>query len=112
MTALVDPSLTISYEGPELGTELMGAVQANFFLPGIDREVAVLVNIPALEWLANELGIEPTQEWQEAAAARIGEFIIREQHGRGRIEALTFLGRSVFSEHPGLFEAIKSALAA
>jgi hypothetical protein len=112
MTALVDPPLNISYEGPGSGTELLGAVQANFFIDQSDREVAVLVNTPALEFLAGEMGVQADDAWNERAAAVIGEAVVRDQHTEGgRIEALTFVGKSVFDEIPGLLDHVKRVLA-
>lgn len=112
MTALVNEPLNIRYEGPGFGTELLGAVQANFFLDAFDREVAVLVNIPALQFLAGELGVEADDAWNERAAAVIGEAVVRDQHAEGgRIEALTFVGKSVFDEIPGLLDHVKRVLA-
>jgi hypothetical protein len=91
---------------------LLGAVQANFFLDKFDREVAVLVNIPALEFLASELGVTADDAWNERASAVIGDAVVRDQFAQGgRIEALTFVGKSVFDEIPGLLEHVKRALA-
>lgn len=112
MTALVNEPLNVRYEGPGIGTELLGAVQANFFLDAFDREVAVLVNIPALEFLAAEMGVTADDAWNERAAAAIGDAVVRDQYEQhGRIEALTFVGKSVFDEIPGLLEHVKRALA-
>ncbi len=112
MTTLVDPPLNVSYEGPGNGTELLGAVQANFFIDRYDREVAVLVNTPALEFLAAELGVEADDAWNERAAAVVGEAVVRDQYTEGgRIEALTFVGKSVFVEIPGLLDHVKLVLA-
>lgn len=112
MVDTAERPLTIRYQGPGRGTELLGAVQANFFVDDFDREYAVLVNEPALQYAAAELGVELTDAWRECATAVIGELVIRDHAATGKLEAIAFLGRSVFDEHPGLLEHLKRAFAA
>lgn len=103
-------SVEIIYEGPGTSTELMGATQANYIVPALDREFAVLVNEPTLQYLRDELGGEDTQEWREDMTRRVGELLIQRKIDRGIHDPIHFVGKRVFEEDPSLLEDLKRSL--
>jgi len=110
-----DSTKTVVYEGPGSGAELMGASQANFIVlePGADKEVAVLLNDPAAALLAEQLGVEATSEWREAATREAGLAVIRHHIARGdHLDSVIMISTATFAEHPELVGVVRSWLTA
>src|SRR5690606_30152533 len=94
----------IVYEGAGEGADIiMGASQANFIVvgPGADKECAVMVNDPAAQYLAEQLGAELTPEWREAITAKLGKQVIEQTLKDGRhLSSVIFISRAVLEAHP------------
>ena len=76
MTAAEQLESQVQYEGPGVGSELWGGVQANFLVTTPhhhSREIAVLLNDPALAYLAERTGSELTAEFGTGAARHVGD---------------------------------------
>ena len=113
MTQMVERELKIGYEGIGSGVgEIWGATQANFLVTGGPwpgwREVAVMLNDPACEMLAEALGVENDAEFRANAARRIGEAAIRERYQRlGNIDAVVTVSGADLESHPELIDALR-----
>lgn len=108
MTDATD-SPAIIYEGAGEGAELMGAEQANFFVPSLEREFAIFVNEPATLVVLGELSLEDTRENRELATRRLGELIVAWKIREHRLDPIAFVGSRVFDEEPALLEQIRQA---
>lgn len=97
----------IIYEGPGEGAELMGAEQANFYVPSLEREFAIFINDPAIAHVLQELGLEDTREQRIDVARRLGERIVDWKIRELRLDPIAFVGRRVFEEEPALLEALR-----
>lgn len=111
MVSVVDAATEIVYLGSDEDAALWGADQANFFVPSLDREFAVLTNEPAMLHVLGELGLEDTPETRLDVAARIGRLVIEKKIGEGRIDPIAFVGMQIFDDDPSLLEALKQPAA-
>ncbi len=87
MTALQQLESQVQYEGPGVGSELWGGVQGNFLVSWPHhhaREIAVLLNDPALAYLLGRTGGEDSPEFREGAARHVGDLwlqkLLKEGH--------------------------------
>ena len=87
MTAAEQLESQVQYEGPGVGSELWGGVQANFLVTTPHhhaREIAVLLNDPALAYLAERTAAELTPAFGEGAVRHVGDLwlqkLLREGH--------------------------------
>jgi hypothetical protein len=107
VTAMQEDAPTIIYEGPGEGTELLGALQANFYVPGLERDFAVFVNEPAIDFLREELGVEDTPETRQDITRRLGELIVARKIRHHLLDPITFAGKRVLDDDPSLLEDLK-----
>ena len=87
MTAAEQLESQVQYEGPGVGSELWGGVQANFLVTWPhhhSREIAVLLNDPALAYLMDRTAAVDTPEFREGAARHVGDLwlqkLLKEGH--------------------------------
>ncbi len=108
------PEVTIRYEGPGVGTELLAMTQANFLVarPGhAAKELAVMINDAAMEFLVEQLGGTNDRHFRDSAARVAGRIWIERHVPRvGRLEPLLVVSRATFDEDPGFADAIKAAV--
>jgi hypothetical protein len=109
MVATMDPpnGPAIIYEGPGDGAELMGADQANFYVPELDREFAVFVNAPLMMHVLSEVGLEDTRENREAVAQRLGGEIVGARIRYGILDPIAFVGLGVLDDYPDLLDRVR-----
>ncbi len=105
------PSAPILYEGPGEGAELMGAEQANFYAPGLEREFGVFINIPTLEYVMGELGIEDTPDNRQKLMEHLGRAIIERKVRASRIDPVTFVGKKALTDDPTILEEVRAKYA-
>lgn len=108
MVDTAEPPTEIVFQGVNRGSEIMGALQGNFLVPDIEREFAILVNVPTLDWLIQELGLEDTEENREELVSQIGGIVVRLKLESRRIDPLTFVGKHFLDEYPSVLEDLKS----
>lgn len=108
-------SVELYYQGPGIATETWGFTQANFLvaLPGrSDKESAILLNDPAARMLAEELGIEDSQENRERLARAAGEAWIPTLAATDTsIDSLITISVAFLNKHPEVLAGIKQAMA-
>lgn len=106
----------IDYEGPGEGGDYLGNAQANFVLRWHNhraREVSILVNEPALQYIAEQIGVEMDEATEERVVRAIGERLLqRYESGEGHIEPFIWVSRSLLQRAPELVEHVKTTLAA
>ena len=117
MTTLQENEASIQFEGLGSGAhELFGGTQANFLInvPGrSDREIAVLVNDPTMEFLAERLGVENTQEFRDRAAEVVGRLWITRAMDRGlRVPPAITISRNLLEQNPDFVTEVEAALRA
>lgn len=117
MTTVRENEASIQFE--DLGTgayEIFGGTQANFLLsvPGRSaREVAVLVNDPSMEFLAERLGVENTQAFRDRAAEVIGRLWITRALDQGlHLAPAITISRNLLDQHPDFVAEVEAALRA
>jgi hypothetical protein len=110
---MVSPAETpaVRFENIGEGTEIWGGTQANFIIlrPGADREVAIILNDPAIDHVAAALGQEATPEFAADVTHRIGQLWLERQLAANRpIDAIQFLSRASIESAPELIEALRT----
>ncbi len=101
-------------EGPASADELTGAVQVDFLVRrhmGPGTEIAVLMNGPALDFLAETLKKERTPDLEEAAVRATGRVWVEMRHdSQGRYEPILMISRATLEAHPELVDVVRSGL--
>jgi hypothetical protein len=100
----------ITYEGPGEGSSIMGASLANFIIetPGADKECAVMLNDPGATYLAEQLGVELTDEWRESATQKLGEAVLKAAIEESRhVDSVVFVSRAILEAHPEFVDALR-----
>lgn len=115
MTETLQPGVLIRYEGPGAGTEIWGMTQANFTvgLPNEHmKELAVLLNDPAAEYLCKELGLEDTPENRDRIARDAGDYILRKHVDAGdRLYSTMPISMATLAADPSILDYLKSTRA-
>lgn len=114
MTTATPDLISIRYEGPGTGTEILAMTQANFLVlnPGhAAKELAVMFNDASMDYLLHELGGENDGTFRDGAARVAGRIWIERHVPRvGRIEPQLIVSRATFDEDPGFLPAIKAVV--
>jgi hypothetical protein len=112
--AVAVPDTDITFLGFAEGAEILGAIQADFGvdLPnGRTKELSVLLNEPAAAYLAERLGMEPSETFRESAAKASGVAWVRKCLAQNRrLDSITFVSKSLLEEHGDLVEAIRAEI--
>lgn len=99
-------------EGASAADELTGSVQVDFLVRrhmGPGTEIAVLMNGPALDLLAEALKTGRTPEFDQAAVREAGRLWVEMRHSaQGRYEPILMISRSTLESHPELIDAVRS----
>lgn len=116
MTMAPEAGIQVIYEGGGVAPELWAMTQANFavHLPGQHtREIAVMVNDAAIEYLATELGREDTPEFRSLAARYVGEVWLPVVLAESTIrDPLVTVSKMTFERSPRLLDQVRARFAA
>lgn len=115
MTA-VEQDYTVRYEGSGQGAdEIMGGTLSNFLVMRENTnatEIAVLLNDPAGEFLAETLGQPDSEEFRVDAGRVVGRMWLERELRRGeRIPPIVTISRALLDRHPDFLDAIRASLA-
>lgn len=111
MTTTTEPGVEVQYQGGSAGGELWGMTQGDFTLSERGRnhkEVAVLLNDPAAQMLASQLGQENTPEFRQEAVHHVGQFWLEQLGARGAVDPQVFVSVGLLNEHPEIVDYVKS----
>jgi hypothetical protein len=89
---------------------MMGATLANFIIegPGADKECAVMLNDPGAAYLAEQLNVELTADWREAATAKVGKALLQAAIEESRhVDSVVFVSRAILEAHPEFVDALR-----
>jgi hypothetical protein len=108
---VITTALAVEFEGFNPGAEIWGGTQANFVLrrPGHHgKEVAVVLNAPAAEFLARALGREDSPAFREEAARRLGQALLeRLTAASEHVESVVFISRPLLEADAALVAALR-----
>ena len=110
MTSIAEPKVEVRYQGGSAGGELWGMTQGDFILSmaGLNqREVAVLLNDPAAQLLATELGRDDTPQFRQEAVHQVGQFWLEQLEQKGAVDPQIFVSVGLLNEHPEIIEHLK-----
>ena len=110
MTILSEPAVEVRYQGGSAGGELWGMTQGDFAIsaPGRNlREVAVLLNDPAAQLLATELGLEDTPLFRQEAVRQVGQIWLEQLEKSGPVDPQIFVSVGLLREHPEIIRELK-----
>lgn len=116
MTA-VEPGYAVRYEGSGQGAdEIMGGSLSNFLIMQENAnatEIAVLLNDPAAEFLAETFGQADSEEFRIEAGRVVGRLWLERELRRGqRIPPVVTISRALFDRHPDFVDEIRTVLVA
>ena len=101
----------VRFLGFAAGSEIFGAVQADFDVRRVGlaaKELSVLLNKPTAAFLAEQLGIENTPEFQQEAARDVGTAWVRFCVERGQhLDSVTVLSRSMLEGQPEFMASLR-----
>lgn len=117
MTTVPGDEIVIQFEGLGSGAyEIWGGTQANFLLdlPGYNaREIALMVNDPSAEFIAERTGIADTPEFRARLAELSGQIWIRRLLDTGQhIGPAITISRALFEQNPDFLAEVEAALKA
>jgi len=110
MTTLSEPAVEVRYQGGSAGGELWGMTQGDFAIsaPGRnEHEVAVLLNDPAAQMLAAELGVEDTPAFRQEAVRQVGQVWLEQLEKSGPVDPQIFVSVGLLREHPEIVKELK-----
>lgn len=114
--AAAGDDLALTYQGPGISTEIWGVTQVNFIIavPGRHaRELAVDVGLPVGAFMAEQLGVENTEEFRVVAARALGECHLHQQHAQGhQIDSVEAISVDFIKKDPDLLACALAKLQA
>lgn len=110
MTSIAEATVEVRYQGGSAGGELWGMTQGDFILSAAgrnQREVAVLLNDPAAQLLAGQLGKEDTPAFRQEAVHQVGLFLLAQLERQGSVDPQIFVSVGLLNENPEIVEHLK-----